>query len=258
MRYALLIEYDGTDLHGSQLQKGVRTVQGELERAIGQVYRSEPRVSLASRTDAGVHARGQVAAFDEDERHQPSTLRNALNFHLPEDVAIRKVECVEDGFDPRRQALEREYDFVINDGPARSPIRRKQEVRTKRLDKLDDMNRAGHSLVGSHDFASFAGPAVPAEAATVRNIRSVDVDRIESDRVQVKIVGNAFLHQQVRRMTGALTRIGFGKMDGDELKALVDHPQRGAANWPLAPAGLFLTGIEYGKDGPFQVETEYN
>lgn len=258
MRYALLVEYDGTEFHGSQLQKGVRTVQGELGNALSQIYGSSLRISMAGRTDAGVHAKGQVAAFDEPGRHDPPTLRDALNFHLDHDIAVLRVEDVEDDFDPRRQAIKREYVFTINDGPTRSPLNRLYEVRTKRLENFEAMNLAATEYVGSHDFASFAGPATPLDATTVRHIYSVEVGRLGEFKWDVTIVGNAFIHQQVRRMTGALVRIGTGKMKPEELKELLNSPVRGAARWPLVPEGLSLRRIEYGKDGPFHAETEYN
>lgn len=258
MRYALLVEYDGTAFHGSQLQKGDRTVQGEVEKALEQIFGLPVRLRMASRTDAGVHAVGQVAVFDAEDRHKPATLRNALNSNVPDDVAVQDVEIVHDEFDPRRHALSREYVFTLNDGYARSAIRRWTEVKTWKQLRVCDMAKAGASFTGSHDFASFAGPATPADAVTVRNISEVRVERSEVGRVQVTIVGNAFVHQQVRRMTGALVRVGMKKLTQNELQRLIDQPRRGAAGWPLSPAGLCLTRIEYGRDGPFQVETEYN
>ena len=258
MRYALLVEYDGTAFHGSQLQKGIRTVQGELEKALERIFESPVRLRMASRTDAGVHATGQVAVFDADERHEPVTQRNALNNHLPDDIAVRNVESVDGGFDPRRHALRREYVYTLNDGVARSAINRWTEVKTWKELRVCDMVSAGASFIGSHDFASFAGPATPADAITRRHICEVKVERCEDARVRVTIVGNAFLHQQVRRMTGALVRVGMEKLGREKLQYLIDHPSRGTAGWLLRPGGLCLTRIEYGNDGPFQVETEYN
>ncbi len=258
MRYALLVEYDGTEFHGSQLQKGVRTVQGELEKALEQIYGLPLRVHMASRTDAGVHALGQVVVFDGEERHEPSTLRDALNFHLSEDVVVRSIESVHGDFDPRRQATKREYVFTLNDGPSASAIHRKRETRVRQRLCVADMQSAAQCFEGTHDFASFAGPATPGDASTTRRMDEVRVKRGERQRLYVRITGNAFLHQQVRRMTGALVRVGLGKLTAVELTGLGEHPQRGAAGWPLTAKGLCLTRIEYGKDGPFQSETEYN
>ncbi len=258
MRYALLVEYEGTDFHGSQLQKGVRTVQGEIEAALEKIYGGGQRIYLAGRTDAGVHASGQVAAVDVPDRHDPETLRDALNFHLTDDVSIRNIEKTDDSFDPRRDAVRRHYVFALADGPARRALNRRFQVRTDHLEELDEMKRATEVLEGTHDFASFAGPATPAEASTVRRIDAVVVERMSGDTCRVRVSGNAFVHQQVRRMTGALVRIGTGKLRIEELRELVERPQRGAAGWPLGPEGLRLAGIEYGSQGPFASETEYN
>lgn len=258
MRYALLIEYDGTEFHGSQLQKSARTVQGELEKALARLYEAEIRVSLAGRTDSGVHARGQVTAFDADDRHDNGTIVEALNFHLDHDLAVKRAERVNTDFDPRRQAVLREYVFSLNDGPTRSPLKRKYEVRTKKLQYFEEMKAAAAQFTGTHDFASFAGPATPADASTVRNIFAVEVERQGPTEYLVNITGNAFIHQQVRRMTGTLVEIGKGKLPVDSVSRLLENPHRGTAHWPLAPEGLCLNRIEYGKDGPFQPETEYN
>ena len=258
MRYALLVEYDGTLFHGSQLQRQERTVQGELETALEKIYGVHARVRLAGRTDAGVHATGQVAVFDGEDRHSPVTIREALNFHLSDDLAVKEVEPVADDFDPRRRALRREYVFNLHDGPGRSPLRRWTEVRLK--DRLDvaEMGIAAECFLGSHDFASFAGPATPADVTTIRRVETVDVVRGEHRRITIRVIGNAFLHQQVRRMAGSLVRVGAGKMSKSELAALVETPVRGSAGWPLSPEGLCLVRIEYGKGGPFQAKTEYN
>lgn len=258
MRYALLVEYDGTDFHGSQLQVGVRTVQGELEQALGQLYDSSPRIHFASRTDSGVHATGQVGVFDEGDRHDRRILWKALNFHTPEDLAVRRIEVVDGQFDPRRQAVMREYVYRITDDEIPSPTNRRNEVGTKPITQLDEMKQAADQLTGSHDFASFAGPATPADTSTVRHIENVDIDRIEAHRLMVTVRGNAFIHQQVRRMVGALVQVGTGKLTVNEFRNLVDQPVKGTAKWPLAPQGLSLTRIEYGKSGPFASETEYN
>jgi tRNA pseudouridine38-40 synthase len=258
MRYALLVEYDGTSFHGSQLQRQERTVQSELETGLQKIYGVHARVRLAGRTDAGVHATGQVAVFDGEDRHSPLTIREALNFHLPDDVAVMGVEPVADQFDPRRRALRREYVFNLNDGPVRSPLGRWTEVRIKTRLDVAEMQIAAKCFVGSHDFASFAGPATPADATTIRKVDVVDVVRVDGSRIRMKINGNAFLHQQVRRMAGALVRVGTGKLNKMELAGLVEKPVRGSAGWPLSPEGLCLARIEYGKDGPFQAKTEYN
>lgn len=249
-RFALLIEYDGTDFHGSQYQLGVRTVQGELETGLEQIYGRLVRLKLAGRTDAGVHATGQVAVFDGEERLDSVTLRKALNYHSGNDVAVRRIEIVDDEFDPRRAAVRRIYLYSLSDAPVESPLRRRIEVRiTKRLD-VEAMRTATEWLVGSHDFASFAGPATEADAVTVRRMFEIDVSR-DGDSVSLRVEGSAFLHQQIRRMASALVRVGVGDEDPGFVRELVSNPRRGGAKEALGPKGLCLSHVEYGPGGPF-------
>jgi tRNA pseudouridine38-40 synthase len=248
MRVGLVIEYEGTALHGSQLQANARTVQGELEAALHAIFGEMKRVHLASRTDAGVHAMGQVAAFDADERLDPETIRKALNHYLPEDIRTRCAQRAPDAFDPRRQATYREYVYTMNDAPSAPAVFRRTEVHVRhRLDEaaMDDASRA---LVGSHDFAAFAGPATPDSASTVRRVESAVVRR-KGDRLIFTLRGNAFLHQQVRRTAAALVAVGRGAMDRDGFESLVATGDRGAASKVLAPHGLCLNKIGYDDEG---------
>ena len=256
-RFALLVQYDGTDFHGSQYQDGVRTVQGEIESGLERIYGRLVRLKLAGRTDAGVHAAGQVAVFDGEERLDCSTLRKALNFHTGDDVAVREVETVDSGFDPRRAAVRRTYVYSLSDGPVASPLRRRTEVHVARRLDVELMRQAAGWLIGSHDFASFAGPATPPDAVTVRQMFEIVIER-DDERVSLRIVGNAFLHQQVRKMAAALVRVGVGD-DGPGLtRELVDNPRRGGVKEPLGPKGLCLERVEYGPGGPFQGSGAYN
>jgi tRNA pseudouridine38-40 synthase len=256
-RFALLVEYDGTDFHGSQFQDGVRTVQGEIEGGLAQIYGRPIRLRLAGRTDAGVHATGQVAVFDGEERLDGATLRKALNFHTGNDVAVREVETVDSGFDPRRAALRRTYVYSLSDGPVGSPLRRRTEVHIGRPLDVGLMRQAAEWLVGSHDFASFAGPAAEPGAVTVRMMFGIEIDR-DGDRVSLRITGNAFLHQQVRRMATALVRVGTGEKGTGHTRDLVENPRKGSAKAALDPKGLCLAWIDYGPGGPFASASDYN
>lgn len=251
-RFALLIEYDGTDFHGSQYQLGVRTVQGELETGLERIYGRLIRLRLAGRTDAGVHATGQVAVFDGEERLDSDTLRKALNYHSGIDVAVRRVEIVHNGFDPRRNATRRTYVYSLSDAPIESPLRRRTEVRIKRRMEVEVMRTAAEWLIGSHDFASFAGPATEPDAVTVRRMFEIDVKR-DGDCVSLRVEGSAFLHQQIRRMASALVKVGVGDEDPGFVRELVTNPRRGGAKEALGPKGLCLSHVEYGSDGPFSV-----
>jgi len=249
MRIGLIVEYEGTEFHGSQLQANARTVQGELEKALRTVFQEEIRIHLASRTDAGVHATGQVAAFDIETRLAKDTIRRALNYHLPEDVRVETVARVAGRFDPRRDAAAREYVYTLTDAAVPSPLRRRVEAPVKgRLDE-HAMERAGRTFQGVHDFASFAGSATPKGASTVRRIDRVSTVR-RGDRVKVAFRGNAFVHQQVRRMTAALVEVGQARTTPAQLQERLEAAERGAARRVMPGRGLCLVDIAYPDAGP--------
>ena len=249
MRIGLIVEYDGTEFHGSQTQIGVRTVQGELEKALETVFLQEIRVQFASRTDAGVHAKGQVAAADVETEHTEETIRKALNHYLPEDARIKTVARVDDRFDPRRSARAREYVYTLTDAAVPSPLRRRFEAPVKGRLAEGAMGWAGRVFEGVHDFASFAGPATPEGASTTRRIDRVSTRRSD-DQVTVTFRGNAFLHRQVRRMTAALVEVGQARTTGADLTEYLEKPQRGAARRIMPARGLCLEGITYDDAGP--------
>ena len=252
MRFATVLEYDGTRFHGSQLQSGVRTVQGDLERALADLFGAPLRCALASRTDSGVHARGQVAAFTVHSALKPDAVAAALNDRLDEDLKIRACRTVAERFDPRRDARRRTYIYTIHNSPHTPVLERRYaaHVRTE----LDEAALAAGlaRLEGEHDFAAFAGSATPADAATVRNVERATVAR-DGARIAITITANAFLHQQVRRTVGALVALGRGRIVLAELDRLLQSGTRGEWSEMLPPRGLVLQSVEYngicGADG---------
>jgi len=252
--FGLVIEYDGTGFSGSQLQARARTVQGELETALEKLFACHIRVKLASRTDSGVHATGQVAAFVAPKRLDEDTVRRALNFHLPEDLRVRCAQAVPHGFDPRRRARSREYVYTLNDAASPPAINRRTECHIRgRLDE-GAMDAAARILTGTRNFAAFAGPATLKGAPTVRKVYSSNVRR-EGDRVLFTVRANAFLHQQMRRMGAALIDVGLGRMDISQFTSLVTDGARGQAKKVAKPQGLCLTNVEYGGNGPCGLPT---
>ena len=249
MRFGLIIEYDGAGFHGSQLQANLRTVQGVLEMALSSAFEAPVRPRLASRTDTGVHALGQVAAFDAETGMDGDTIRKALNYFLPEDVRVRCSQRVADKFDPRRDASWREYAYTLNDAQAQPAIHRGTEVHVR--ERLDEaaMAEAARELVGAHDFKAFAGPATPNDAPTVRRVDAAQVAR-DGERVRFSIRANAFLHQQIRRTAAALVSVGTGRMTPEAFGELLRSGSKGAAKRPLAPHGLCLERISYEGEGP--------
>ena len=242
-KLALLVEYDGTDRSGFQLQAASSSVQGALEEALNKLTGGHVRVHGASRTDAGAHALGQVATFTTDAEHTPHTVRRALNFYLPEDIRIREAVEVAPSFDPRRDAVQRWYRYTLANGPAQPPLlRRFSHWVPQRLD-VGAMARAAQVLLGTHDFRLLAG-GVPPGRSTLRRMDAWSV-RSKRDLVVMDVEGNAFLPQQIRKTVGALVLVGRGLLTAEALRGIVDG--RPAVPQPkvLPARGLCLMEVRY-------------
>jgi len=241
VRYRARVEYDGTDFAGFQIQPGARTVQGELEAALTRISGgSRIRVAAAGRTDAGVHATGQVIAFTDPKGRPATELARALDALLPGDVAIREVRRVPAGFNPRYAARYREYRYTVWNGP-RSPLRERFALGVR--DPLDTaaMERAGSVLVGRHDFSAFG----VAHRQPVRTVHAVRVRR-DGSNVTIDVTADAFLRQMVRRMVAALLEVSHGKTTEEAVTAALAS-RRPAFNGAVAPAkGLCLRRVVLG------------
>ncbi|MCS7206968.1 MAG: tRNA pseudouridine(38-40) synthase TruA [Dehalococcoidia bacterium] len=241
-RIALVLEYDGTDFAGWQIQPRARTVQGEVSKAVATLYGQPLRLQGASRTDAGAHALYQVAAFTAPARYTPATVRNALNATLPPDVRVVEAYTVPLAFDPRRHARARQYRYLVWNRREASPFWRRFAYHCPHTLHLPRMEQAARLMEGTRDFASFAGPA--GRRCTVRTIAQAGITR-KGDLLVFTIEGNAFLPGQVRRMVGTLLEVGLGKLSVHAVHALLESPRPSAAG-PAVPAhGLFLTRIAY-------------
>jgi len=249
MRIALRLEYDGTDFRGSQLQAEDRTVQSALENALHKLFQQPIRPYMASRTDSGVHAVDQVAAFDVSTYLDMQTVTNALNSHLPHDVAVASSHHVDAEFYPRGDAVSREYTYTINNSKTEHPLTRRSSATV--YNHLDEavMSQSAKMLEGARDFASFAGPSVLPEAPTIRRMLDTGVTR-DGDSVKIWFKANAYLHQQIRRMVGTLVELGKAKMTEQDFVELLEHPRKGAGTVLMAARGLCLTRINYPETGP--------
>jgi tRNA pseudouridine38-40 synthase len=241
-RYRARVEYDGTDFDGWQVQPGRRTVQGVLEDALRQLG-NEPgeRVDGAGRTDAGVHASGQVIAFSYDGRLATPELGKALEALLPPDVTVRDVRRAPTGFNPRYAARYREYRYTVWNGP-RSPLRERLALGVR--DPLDTaaMARAGSVFIGRHDFSAFGAT----DRSPVRTVTTVRVRR-EGRTVTIDVRADAFLRGMVRRMVACLLEVGLGKMDEDAVRSALAGPGP-ALGGAAAPAkGLCLRHVAFGR-----------
>ena len=195
-KIVLVVEYEGARYHGSQLQSSVPTVQGEIERALSRLTGEKIRIACASRTDAGVHARGQVVGFDTESSLPVDTFVPALNHYLPQDIVVRKAFAVSDDFDVRRSACSREYCYRLQNSPTPSPLLRRSACFVPKLLHVAAMNEACKALIGTHDFAPFAS-SLNGRKNTVRTVYRAEVTR-EDELVNFHMVANSFLPHQVR------------------------------------------------------------
>ena len=242
-RFALRVEYEGTAYAGSQLQKTEPTIQGKLESALRQLTNQDLRVDLAGRTDAGVHAVGQVAAFSSELDRDGRWWLGALNGVLPRDIAVASVVAVPFEFDPRRDAKRRWYRYSVISRPSRPALARLRAWHVPAPLDLEAMRTGASQLAGRHDFASFCGALDPGRT-TIRTIFSSCLSR-SYETLRYDVVGDAFLPQQIRRMVGALVRIGEGKMSLPEFTATLEKAEHGSSNHVAPPHGLCLMNVEY-------------
>ncbi len=240
----LIGEYEGTRYHGFQLQANASTIQGEMEEAISKLIGEKLRVMAASRTDAGVHARGQVIGFTTGSSLPLRSFISGLNHYLPRDIAVREAYRMEDSFDVRRDALSREYNYYILNSSIRSPFSNGFAYRVSGNLDIEAMNLASQALVGEHDFASFVGCIDEGIKSTRRNVYQAKIEQ-DGDLDIFSIVANSFLPHQVRNTMGTLIQVGLGKMSVDQFRGIMEARQPGLAV-PTAPAcGLFLMRVNY-------------
>lgn len=244
MKLACTLEYDGAAYFGFQLQAGLRTIQGELERSLRQATGEEIRVTAAGRTDTGVHALGQVVSFRSETSLPPATLVRAVNYYLPQDIAVQSAWRVRESFDARRSARSRQYRYYILDRPVRSPLWRRYAYRVSYQFDLPAMQEACSLLVGEHDFAAFAAAADQVGRHTVRTIYAAELKR-EDDLLVLDVVANAFLTHQVRNTVGTLLEVGRGKLAVARFAALLTREERRPVGPAAPPHGLYLVRVNY-------------
>ena len=250
-KIVLIVEYDGTRYHGFQLQATLPTIQWEIEKALWELTGERIRVMAASRTDAGVHAKGQVVSFRTKSPLPPQTFVNGLNYYLSRDVAIKAAYRVDDSFNVRRDAISREYNYYILNSLTRSPIREGFSYRVGGHLDIEAMNRACQALVGEHDFISFASSMGVEIKKTVRRVYRAEMEK-NGELAIFNMVANSFLPHQVRNTVGTLIRVGLGKMKVDEFCSIIEIKKPGLAG-PTAPAcGLCLMQVNY--PHPFEEE----
>ncbi len=242
-RLMAIVEYDGTDYAGFQVQRGERTIQGEIERALAAATQEEIRIIGAGRTDAGVHARGQVIAFKTNWRHSLEDLQRALNALLPKDIAIRELALAPENFHPRFSAVSREYRYSIWNKPVRSPLACRFAYHYPWPLDVSLMNEACSHLIGTHDFRSF-GSAPKEGSSTVRTVYRARCTR-EDGFVFVELVANAFLRRMVRRIVGGLLRVGSGELTPDDFREIMMAKDPALIKVTVPAKGLCLIKVNY-------------
>lgn len=242
--WKLVIEYDGTDFAGWQIQPTERTVQGELKGALETVLRHPVRVTGAGRTDAGVHALGQVASF-ESEENVAAALRS-LNGVLPKDVVVRSAQAASDGFHARYGAVRRHYGYRLHRGA--TAIHRRLAWAVRPDPDVTAMRAAAERMLGHRDFASLASGVEPDET-TDCHLERVEV--LEEGRfLNVEVTANRFLRKMVRTIVGTLLEVGWGKQPPEWIDEVLASRDRRLAGPVIPPTGLFLLGVEYPGDVP--------
>ncbi len=243
-RVCLTVAYDGTAYHGSALQEHEpATIEAFLNRAVKAATGEDSPVIGASRTDAGVHARGAVFVFDTESSIPPDRFIYVLNHLLPDDIRIRESREVPADFHPRKRPCNKTYCYRILNSEAEDPTRRLYTWHMPRALDLSKMQAAARFLVGEHDFTSFCATA-STSPDHVRTITALSVDR-HGDEIIITVTGNGFLYNMVRIITGTLVQIGWGWREPEDMKTILDGRDRALAGTTAPPQGLMLMGYEY-------------
>jgi tRNA pseudouridine38-40 synthase len=249
VNYKLLIQYDGTEFHGWQVQENERTVQGELERVISLLEGSDVRVIGSGRTDAGVHAEGQVANVILNKPFTPDRLRSAINGNLWRDIRIINVETAPDDFHARFSAKNKTYLYRIINAPVISPFWRRYALHEWRPLNIARLNEAARLFLGEHDWTAFASAQSEGESK-VRTITDSIFEskwdaRAAANLIEFRISANGFLRYMVRSIVGTLLEVGRGERDPESIQHAIVTADRTLAG-PTAPAhGLTLLKVEY-------------
>ena len=249
MNFKLLLQYDGTDFHGWQIQEGLRTVQGELTRVLSLLEGREVVVHGSGRTDAGVHAEGQVASVELKRDITSQKLRNAINGNLPADVRVLFAEEAPGDFHARYSARSKTYRYRIVHGPVVSPFWSRYALQEARALDLERMRKSARLFIGEHDWAAFSAAQSDAESR-IRSVLGCDIEDHWSARgrchlTEITVSANGFLRYMVRSLAGTLLAAGRGELDEHTIKRAIDEGDRDLVG-PTAPAhGLTLRSVQY-------------
>ena len=241
----LVLAYDGARYVGWQVQPNGPSIQAEVERALATLHKAPRSVTAAGRTDAGVHARGQVVSFAEDAPLPRSAYVQGMNALLPPDVAVREASVEPDGFDARRSASGKRYRYAIDNRPTRDPLGRGQAWQVFRPLDVGAMRDAARALLGRHDFAAFQAADCTSHHA-VREVRRLEVHGEAGGRVEVVVEATAFVKHMVRTFVGTLVEVGLGRRAPGSVAEVLASLDRTKAGPTAPPHGLCLEEVFYG------------
>lgn len=243
MKIRIKLEYDGSNYSGWQLQVGQDSIQARLEAALERIFARQVRVYGSGRTDAGVHALGQVAAFDLPRDFPPDELKRAMNALLPPDIAIIEASAVSDDFDPRRDASLRAYEYRVLNRERRSAFDYRYAWLVPSPLNFGAMNEAARRFVGEHDFTSFRSLGSE-ENTTLRRVY-VSEWRRDGEHLCYRVEASSFMRHMVRTMVATMVEVGRGKLAPEQVTALIEARDRSLAPASAPPAGLFLIEVRY-------------
>jgi len=250
MNYRLLLQYDGTDFHGWQVQENDRTIQGELERVVGMLADRDVGIIGSGRTDAGVHAEGQVANFHLDSaRFDPEKIRHAINGNLWRDIRVMKAEKAPDDFHARFSAKRKTYLYRVVNAPVMSPFWRRFAHHESRPLDVAKMNETARLFLGEHDWTAFASAKSDGESR-VRNVLDFTVESrwdaaASGAMIEFRITAGGFLRYMVRSIVGTMLEVGRGEKDSDTIQTAIVTGDRNLAGKTASAQGLTLLRVDY-------------
>lgn len=240
----LTIEYDGKDFNGWQKQPNKLNIQGTIEKAIEQITGEQVELNASGRTDAGVHALGQVANFKTNSNLPIEKWPLALNANLKKSIVIKSAEEVDERFHSRLTCKRKTYRYVINNSKYGTAIYRNLETHIPQKLNMEKMKKAVKFFEGEHDFKAFKASGTSSKSS-VRTIYNAEVIDAKNDRIYIELTGSGFLYNMVRIIAGTLVEVGFGKIEPEEIQNIIQSKDRSNAGKTLPPQGLYLLKVEY-------------
>ncbi len=239
----LTIEYDGREFNGWQKQPNKLNIQGNIEKVISDITKEEIEIIGSGRTDAGVHALGQVANFKTNSTIPIEKFAIAINSRLKKSIVIKKAEEVDERFHSRYNCKQKTYRYIINNSETGSAIYRNLEYNIKNHLDVEKMQEASKYFVGEHDFSAFKASGTSSKSS-VRTIYSAKVEK-EGERIIIELTGNGFLYNMVRIISGTLVEVGLGKIKPEQIPEIIQSKNRQNAGKTLPPYGLYLVEVNY-------------